>query len=406
MNKILLIAGALVFGAFSANAQCEQWLLPAQDQGYNDFQPAPCTGESSEVEFSVPSSLAFASDLTTGAEYAFSLCNGPDAGAWVPDFTIIAPSGAIDASGVDADECTITFTASETGTYFLVINAEGSCGVDNEIAGGWPMFTTVSGGADCPPPAVMIPGAESFEGGVLPDCWMTMDEDGDGFGFELLEENALAFDGDFSMTSYSWVDVPLNPDNYLITPLLELGTNDSLYYVIRAADPDFPAENYSVLVSTTGTDIADFTDEVFTEVLASNVYEGRSIDLSAYDGQSIYIAFRHFNVSDEFFFLMDAVKLPGTVICSPDAVFNPEVLENIVIYPNPSNGVFNIMNSGDAEQYVVRVFDITGKEVKADNVMLNNGSQYQIDLTSFSDGVYTVQFVSTNNTGSLRVVKN
>jgi len=85
----------------------------------------------------------------------------------------------------------------------------------------------------------------------------------------------------------------LAPDNYLITPLLYLGEADSLYYVISLFSAAFEAENYSILVSTAGTEIADFTDEVFTEVMTSDEWESRSIDFSAYNNQSIYIAFRH-----------------------------------------------------------------------------------------------------------------
>jgi hypothetical protein len=54
---------------------------------------------------------------------------------------------------------------------------------------------------------------------------------------------------------------------------------------------------------------------------------------------------------------------------------------------------------------MIRVFDMTGKIVNTDNVMLNSGSQYQIDLTNYSNGFYTIQFISPTKTGALRVVK-
>jgi hypothetical protein len=405
MNKVLLTVGAMFLVSLSGFSQCTDWLLPEPPATYPDFSTAPCTGDSIVVENGIPSAIAFQiGDVMAGGTYSFSLCNGPNTGAWAVDFTIIAPSGTIDAFGA-GDGCAITWTASESGAYTLIINEEGQCGIQNTNPNGFPTLTTISGGADCPLPAVMIPGAESFEGGVLPECWTIIDADNDEFSWDVLNDADLAFDGDYSMISYSWVDLPLNPDNYLITPKLELGTSDSLYYVVRATDSDFVDESYSVLVSNTGNDLADFTDELFTEVINSSEYQGRSIDLSAYDGQSVYIAFRHYNVSDVFAFNIDAVKLPGTINCNPESVFNPEGLENITIYPNPSAGVFHILNDGDSEQFMIRVFDMTGKIVNTDNVMLNSGSQYQIDLTNYTNGFYTIQFISPTKTGALRVVK-
>lgn len=96
-----------------------------------------------------------------------------------------------------------------------------------------------------------------------------------------------------------------------------------------------------------------------------------------------------------------------TLTCEgTDGLFDADKLENITIYPNPSKGVFNVMNNGVADTYQIRVFDITGKQVVEEQVVLNNGGQYTIDLNDATNGIYTVQFVSSNNTGTLRVVKN
>ncbi|MEZ4932091.1 MAG: hypothetical protein R2788_08240 [Saprospiraceae bacterium] len=86
-----------------------------------------------------------------GGTYSFSICNGPGAGSWTPEFTIIAPSGAIDAFGLgDGDGCTITWTASESGTYLIVINEFEACGSgsNTQVANGFPALTC-SGGAFC-----------------------------------------------------------------------------------------------------------------------------------------------------------------------------------------------------------------------------------------------------------------
>src|SRR5690606_38644922 len=88
-------------------------------------------------------------NFVAGTEYTFSMCNGPGAGSWIPDFTIIAPSGTVDAFGEgDGDGCSITWTASESGTYFIVINEEGFCGGGSNTAtdNGYPALTCTGGG--------------------------------------------------------------------------------------------------------------------------------------------------------------------------------------------------------------------------------------------------------------------
>lgn len=408
MRKTLLITIALFIGALSANAQCEDWVSPTDSTGWGDFDLVPCNGESQEITaFEVWQSEAYAFEgCITGGTYTFSHCNGAS-GTWVPEYTIIAPSGAIDAFGAgDGDGCSITWTASEDGTYLVVINEAGNCGVEGSDNNGFPMIMTVSGGEECEEGPVFVEGAESFEGGGIPECWMAVDEDGDGFNWNIFE--GIAFEGDFSIRSESWDpdQGPLTPDNYLITPQCTLGEGDSLYYVITAVDPDFAAENYSVLVSTTGNDIADFTDEVFTENLDEVVdWAGRSIDLSAYNNQSIYIAFRHHNVTDQFWFGIDAVALPGEV--NLDCAMSTEELsqlEDVSIFPNPNNGDFSIINNGTADFFTLNIFDVTGKMVSQENVQLNTGTIHEVDLTNQPSGLYTLQFVSETQAGSFKVI--
>lgn len=407
MRKILLLATALVFGAVSGHSQCLDWVSPDPEGGWTDFDPVPCNGESQEITgFEVWQSEAYTfAGVITGGMYTFSHCNGAS-GTWVPEYTVIAPSGAIDTFGPgDGDGCSITWTASEDGDYLVVINEADNCGVAGEDNNGFPMIMTISGGEECGEGPVFIEGAESFEGGVLPECWMSIDEDGDGFEWNVFE--GAAFEGEFSIRSESWDAVDqaaLTPNNYLITPQLELGVGDSLYYLVAGVDPNFAAENYSVLISTTGTDIADFTDEIFTETLELAEYEGRNIDLSAYDNQTIYIAFRHHNVTDQFFFVMDGVALPGTVICEPMSTNDLVALDDINIFPNPNNGLFSIMNNGGADLFTISIFDVTGKMVSSEKVQLNTGSQYNVDLSSKARGLYSLQFVSETKAGTFKVV--
>lgn len=163
---------------------------------------------------------------------------------------------------------------------------------------------------------------ESFEGDFPPACWTMVDNDADGeewfsYGSDV-PGNPLyevAQDGFFTAASASWFGgSALNPDNFLITPQLLLGDNEEITYWVAGQDPDWSAEHYGVFLSTTGNNVADFTINLFEETLADNTWLQRTIDLSDYAGQEVYIAFRHFNVSDQFYFKLDNVALPGSII--------------------------------------------------------------------------------------------
>ncbi|MCA1750709.1 MAG: T9SS type A sorting domain-containing protein, partial [Flavobacteriales bacterium] len=137
---------------------CTDWQDPAPGQGWPDFNNtfggAPCDDGGgcpfNEIQaFQVWAGEAYAiNNFIEGGTYTFSNCNGPGAGSWVPEFTVIAPSGAVDAFGSDTD-CSITWTASESGTYLIVINEAGNCGDAFNTNNGWPAITCEGDGVAC-----------------------------------------------------------------------------------------------------------------------------------------------------------------------------------------------------------------------------------------------------------------
>ena len=147
-----------------------------------------------------------------------------------------------------------------------------------------------------------LPWEENFNVGL--GCWTTLDADGDGHGwFAYFDEYN---DDDFGYAvSESFYDdgegdyALLDPDNWLISPQIPLPSVGSISVAWRdigaySGDP----EHYGLYVSTTGTDIEDFT--LLWEGSGSDPYTTRSLiqSLDAYGGQNIYLAFRHFNSSN------------------------------------------------------------------------------------------------------------
>ena len=153
-----------------------------------------------------------------------------------------------------------------------------------------------------------FPWTENFTlevGQLMPDCWQTLggDEVGNQWIFGTLTG------GNGVAGSFSYYYTALHPDNWLVTPQLVLDADYKLTFRVGAADQPYHAEKYSVLVSTTGTNInSDFT-EIYTETLSEGSFKTVILPLSAYAGQSIYVAFRHWDCTGMGNLLLDDVKV-------------------------------------------------------------------------------------------------
>jgi len=66
--------------------------------------------------------------------------------------------------------------------------------------------------------------------------------------------------------------------------------------------------------------------------------------------------------------------------------------ETISVYPNPTNGIFNISLEGIKSDISIKVFDLRGKEYS--NFELSGSTSTQLDLTDLAAGVYFINFSS------------
>ena len=156
---------------------------------------------------------------------------------------------------------------------------------------------------------------EGFEGltdNALPADWTTIDADGDGYQWYSIcgaSYATMAYEGQGHACSASYLGTALTPDNYLITPQVEL--KGTLRFWAKGQDASWADEHFAVYVSTAGnTDVADFT-EVLSEQVVTGEYQQYEVDLSSFEGQMGYIAIRHFNVTDMFRLNVDNFGIYG-----------------------------------------------------------------------------------------------
>ncbi len=96
---------------------------------------------------------------------------------------------------------------------------------------------------------------------------------------------------------------PIN--NYFVSPVkMKVTENSKVSFYARAHLKAYYPEHFGLAVSTTGnTSEADFTllkEWVITESATSTTWKQYTVDLSAYAGQEIYVAIRHFFTYEEW----------------------------------------------------------------------------------------------------------
>lgn len=199
---------------------------------------------------------------------------------------------------------------------------------------------------------------EGFEGATVPQGWVMYDQDGDGYNWTLETcaetPHMTPHVGNGCMYSESYsneVGAPLTPNNWLVTPAITIpaGAAASLTFWVAGQDASWCEEHYEVYVSTTGNTVADFTGTPVHEAITTDTYVQQTIDLSAYAGQTVYIAFVHNEVSDMFVFLLDDVEvlaISGETITATASldfgsvnVANPAVLNTTVVGYNLTTAI-------------------------------------------------------------------
>ena len=143
---------------------------------------------------------------------------------------------------------------------------------------------------------------EDFDRGI-PSDWTTIDADGDGYSWY---QYRYGMDNTTCAGSPSYISggTVLYPDDWLISPQLDL---EGFFEVwLKGQDINDYEEYYTIYLSTTGNAISDFTSgTVLAYGTTTNVFERVIADLGIYEGQQGYIAIRHHNCSDQFWFCVD-----------------------------------------------------------------------------------------------------
>jgi len=150
--------------------------------------------------------------------------------------------------------------------------------------------------------------------------WTVIDNDGQGDTWY------------YSSSGYMMIDYESNAhDDYLITPQFTItsGTSDRLNLDASNYSSSY-VEEFDILLSTTGTSPANFTTTIASGLAPPTSWTAYTYDLSAYAGQTVYIAFKATS-TNEWNLYIDNVVVDSPPSCTaPSGIaYNTGVTPNL-----------------------------------------------------------------------------
>lgn len=230
---------------------------------------------------------------------------------------------------------TYTFSGLTAGTVYT-FGVVALCSTDDSSSMG---IITIS--TECGTAAINLPLNETFgTNSGTRNCWTIIDGNNDGSTWTTLYNgNDMGMMLSFSYDNTTSTDI--TPNDWLVTPKLHTTTGSSvtMTWDAAAADDTYYAEHYGVYVSTTNTDTNSFT-LVNEWTLTSSSTESMNLDLSAYAGQDIYVAFRHFNCTGQYVLLIDNVNIYEGVYVPDTLTVTVATMDATMGTTNPTPGTY------------------------------------------------------------------
>ncbi len=228
---------------------------------------------------------------------------------------------------------------------------------------------------------------ETFDSGIPAD-WTNLNPDADSYEFKSPAQYAVG-----GTTTYA---AAMGCDNdYLITPQLNISSADFvLSYDVGVENTSY-AYSFKVMVSTTDTDPASFT-EIHDEVdFATTGWNNNEISLAAYDGQDIYVAFYVYAAGATFYsFGFDNIEVSAPLsneLSADDLDISPST----VFDGDEVTFTANVTNSGsNAQADVIVDFTVDGSSIGTQTIAsIASGTSETASLTwTATEGTFDVGF--------------
>ena len=236
--------------------------------------------------------------------------------------SIIASTSAPFSISSDGTNFGTSATLGSTGGTLFVkyspTTAGSSTGAVTLFSGTAAASVSLQGnGLDCGA-ARTIPYSCTFAAG-LPElnCWETVDIDGDAYADDLADHHGeFAFNGTFSSDNDGIAQYVYNTsmaaNDWLISPSIALGINSRASFDYLIASSSYP-EIFGVYVIPQGGTYATATAIIAQHTVTNTDWTTQNIDLSAYDNQTVRIAFHVTSAADMWYLAIDNFLVDGDI---------------------------------------------------------------------------------------------
>ena len=248
----------------------------------------------------------------------------------------------------------------------------------------------------------------------IPASFLSYDVDGDGFNWGLTNPVNFTqpfgdiYTGNNFIISASFITVgaggnggqgALTPNNILVTPLVSIpGTATDVnftYFVGSGTDPAFFSETYSVTVTTSSAQIDILAaTPVFTGTLDFQGGEEKTINLDAFIGQDVYIAFRHHDTTDQWLIGLDNLRVVDGILGVTSEPFK------YFSYFVDNNNQLNLSAKTNMESVVL--YNVLGQQILSQK--LNNTNEI-VNISGLTTGVYIATVSIEGATKLFKIVK-
>lgn len=250
--------------------------------------------------------------------------------------------------------------------------------------------------------------SDNFDDEDISD-WTLTDSDGDGnnWGDQFVITDASGgFVTPVSLISRSWLSAPLTPDNWAVSPAIDLsGASGTITvsWVTQVAAASWDQEKYSIHVGTS-SDIATLENSAtsMTETLGLaddlGIPSNHTLDISALAGEPmVYIAFRHFDVTDMDYLSIDDLTVEATTLSIN------EFDANSFSYSYNKDLKTLDLDSSNFAINNVEIYSLQGQSVLSKSLSNTNES---IDVSSLNVGLYLVKVNINDNIKTIKFVKH
>lgn len=186
-------------------------------------------------------------------------------------------------------------------------------------------------------------------------------------------------------------------DDWVITPQIDLTNYGSSVFSFwaQSVTDNFGLERIEVAISTTDTDPSSFTvispGGTFEEV--PTTYTQYSYDLTAYDGQQIYLAI-HYVSNDSFVLQMDEFLVQGTSLSVNE-------FEQNLIHHSFNQNTKELTLESQAILNSIVVYNILGQESMKVNV---SSPSTKVNLSELQAGIYIVKIKGNSSSKTIKLV--